>query len=185
MNMWDWLFQFIDPLEHAQVPYAVVGSVASSLYGEPRATNDVDVVIQIAPADAGRLVQAFPPDRFYVPPEEVVLVEIGRTHGGHLNIIALESMTKADLYPLTPREREWFTRRRALEISGRTVWFAAPEAVILHKLRFFREGGGERHLRDIRGMLAVSGDCIDSAAIADACARTGLAAEWAQAQAGP
>jgi hypothetical protein len=44
--MWDWLFQFIDPLERAQLPYAVLGSVASSLYGEPRATNDVDVVIQ-------------------------------------------------------------------------------------------------------------------------------------------
>jgi hypothetical protein len=39
LNMWDWLFQFIDPLERAQVPYAIVGSVASSLYGEPRARN--------------------------------------------------------------------------------------------------------------------------------------------------
>lgn len=64
----------------------MVGSVASSLYGEPRAANDVDVVIQIAPADASRLVRAFPPELFYAPPEEVVLVEIGRAHGGHLNI---------------------------------------------------------------------------------------------------
>jgi hypothetical protein len=55
--------------------------------------------------------------------------------------------------------------------------------VILHKLRFFRDGGGEKHLRDIRGMLAVSGDRIDLPAIAEACVRTGLAAEWAQAQA--
>ena len=70
-----------------------------------------------------------------------------------------------------------------LEISSRAIWFAAPEAVILHKLRFFREGGGEKHLRDIRGMLAVSGDSLDLPAIDDACARTGLAAEWAQAKA--
>jgi len=178
--MWDWLFQFIDPLERVGVPYAVVGSVASSLYGEPRATNDVDVVIQVAPADAGRLVQAFPSDRFYVPPEEVVLVELGRAHGGHINIIALESMTKADFYPLAGWEKEWFERRRSLVVSGRSVWFAAPEAVILHKLRFFREGGGEKHLRDIRGMLAVSGDSIDLRAITAACAQSGLAAEWAQ-----
>jgi hypothetical protein len=181
--MWDWLFQFIDPLERAQVPYAIVGSVASSLYGEPRATNDVDVVIQVEPADSGRLVAAFPSDRFYVPPVEVMLIEFARAHGGHLNVIALESMTKADLYPLSGAEREWFSRRRTLEISGRTVWFAAPEAVILHKLRFARDGGGERHLRDIRGMLTVSGDSIDVRAIDEACARTGLAAEWIRAKA--
>lgn len=178
--MGEWLFQFLDPLDRAQVPYAVVGSVASSLYGEPRATNDVDLVIQVAPADASRLVQAFPADRFYVPPEEVVRVEIGRAIGGHLNVIALESMTKADLYPLTERDRDWFGRRRRLEVSGRPVWFAAPEAVILHKLRFFREGGGEKHLQDIRGIIAVSGDQLDWPALEDACSRNGLAAEWAR-----
>ncbi len=165
------------------MPYAVVGSVAASLYGEPRATNDVDLVIQVAPADAGRLVQAFPSDQFYVPPEEVMLIEFARAHGGHINVIALESMTKADLYPLSGWEREWFSRRRPLEISGRTVWFAAPEAVILHKLRFFRDGGGDKHLRDIRGMLTVSGDSIDVPAIDEACAKFGLTAEWMQAKA--
>jgi hypothetical protein len=180
--MWDWLFQFIDPLERAKVPYAVVGSVASSFYGEPRATNDVDVVIQVAPADAGRLVQAFPVDRFYVPPEEVMLIEFARACGGHLNVIALEAMAKADLYPLSGGEQEWFSRRRAIEISGRTVWFAAPEAVILHKLRYFRDGGGEKHLRDIRGMLAVSGDTISLPALDKACGKAGLAAEWARAK---
>lgn len=183
--MWDWLFQFIDPLEGAKVPYAVVGSVASSFYGEPRATNDVDLVIQVAPADASRLVQAFPSDRFYVPPEEVMLIEFARAGSGHLNVIALESMTKADLYPLSEREQEWFSRRRPLEISGRTVWFAAPESVILHKLQFFRNGGGEKHLRDIRGMLAVSADRIDLPAIDKASAKSGLTAEWTRAKMEP
>ncbi len=180
--MWDWLFQFTEPLDEIGVPYAVVGSVASSLYGEPRATNDVDLVIQLETADAAKLVCAFPADRFYVPPEEVVIVELGRAQGGHLNVIALESMTKADFYPLAGEERAWFSRRRALEISGRPVWFAAPESVILHKLRFFRAGGGEKHLRDIRGMLLVSGEAIDRAAIGAACVRLGLSAEWAAAQ---
>jgi hypothetical protein len=180
--MWDWLFQFVDPLEEAGLPYAVVGSVASSLYGEPRATNDVDVVIQIDRTEAARLVAAFPGERFYMPPEEVVLVELARTTGGHLNVIALESMTKADFYPLTDWERSWFARRRKMEVSGRAVWFAAPEAVILHKLRFFRDGGGEKHLRDIRGMLDVSGDRIDAEAITAACGPLGLAAEWARAR---
>jgi hypothetical protein len=53
--MWDWLFQFIDPIDGAGVPYALVGSVASSIYGEPRATNDVDLVIQIQPDHVSRV----------------------------------------------------------------------------------------------------------------------------------
>jgi len=58
------------------------------------------------------------------------------------------------------------------------VWFAIPEAVIVHKLRFFREGGGERHLRDIRGMLAVGGGAIDRPMIERATAELGLTAQW-------
>lgn len=134
--MWGWLFQFIDPLEQEGLPYAMVGSVASSIYGEPRATNDLDLVIQIGTDDAARLVPAFPADKFYIPPVEVVLAELGRARGAHRNIIALEGMTKADLYPLPASQRTWFERRRPLPVAGRKVWVAAPEAVILHKLLF-------------------------------------------------
>ena len=180
--MWHWLFQFADPLERAGIPYAIVGSVASSLYGEPRATNDVDLLIQLSQRDAGKLASAFSPAEFYVPPPEVIAVELGRAHGGHLNIIALDSMTKADFYPLSSAEAEWFSRRRSLPIGGRPLWFAIPEAVIVHKLRFFREGGGEKHLRDIRGMLAVSGGEIDRALLERAVAALGLGEAWRAAQ---
>ena len=172
--MWDWLFQFIDPLERSAIPYALVGSVASSIYGEPRATNDVDVVIQIGTKDVRRLTAAFPPDRFYVPPEEVVLAEIARAHGAHLNIIAMDSMTKADLYPLPADQQGWFGRRRAVAVDGKPVWLAAPEVVILHKLIFHREGGGEKHLRDVRVMMATLGAELDRPWLQAEAARLGL-----------
>lgn len=159
--MWDWLFQFIDPLERSGIPYALVGSVASSVYGEPRATNDLDVVIQIESKDAARLLAAFPETEFYVPPLETVQAEAARTHGAHLNVIALEGMAKADLYPLPADQKAWFARRRTVEVAGRKVWVAAPEAVILHKLLFYRESGGEKHVRDVRAMLATLGDGLD------------------------
>jgi hypothetical protein len=180
--MWDWLFQFFEPLDRVGLPYAIVGSVASSLYGEPRATNDVDIVMQMNPADALKLVDAFPSDKFYVPPVEVIEVEFNRRHGGHINVIALESMMKADIYPLSRAEAAWFTRRQSLEISGRQLWFAIPAAVILHKLRFYREGGGEKHLRDIRGMLTISDKEIDRAELDQACAELGLSEHWKMAQ---
>ncbi len=172
--MWDWLFQFIDPLERSAIPYALVGSVASSIYGEPRATNDLDAVIQIETNDAPRLIAAFSSDRFYVPPEAVVLAEIGRAHGAHLNVIALDSMTKADLYPLPAGQQDWFRRRRALPVGERRVWLAAPEVVILHKLLFYREGGGEKHLRDVRVMMATLGAELDRPWLQAEAARLGL-----------
>jgi len=172
--MWNWLFQFIDPLERSGIPYALVGSVASSIYGEPRATNDLDLVIQIEAKDAERLIEAFPAERFYVPPVEVVLAELARAQGAHLNIIALEAMTKADLYPLPARQRAWFARRRALAVAGRMVWVAAPEAVILHKLIFYREGGGEKHLRDVRAMVAALGPSLDRAWLETEASRMGI-----------
>lgn len=66
--------------------------------------------------------------------------------------------------------------------STANVWFAIPEAVIVHKLRFFRDGGGERHLRDIRGMLAVGG--VDYALLEGAVKDLGLEAQWSLARTG-
>lgn len=152
--MWEWLFEFIEPLEQADIPYSIVGSVASSVYGEPRATNDLDLVIQVGTGDVDRLHSAFSADRFYVPPKEVIRTELGRGNGAHLNVISEMSMTKADLYPLPSSQASWFVRRRRETIDGRALWFAAPEVVALNKLLFYREGGGERHVRDIRAMLA-------------------------------
>lgn len=177
MESWDWLFQFIDPLAKAGIEYAVVGSVGASIYGEPRATNDLDLVIQIGASQARRLIEAFPPERFYVPPEEVILSEVARSHGAHLNVIALESMTKADLYPLPPGQREWFSRRREAVAAGRKLWVAAPEVIILHKLLFFREGGGEKHLRDIRAILAAD-EPLDRPWIAAEARRAGMDEIW-------
>ncbi|MBI5767680.1 MAG: hypothetical protein HZA93_07780 [Verrucomicrobia bacterium] len=176
--MWDWLFQFVEPLERASVPYAIVGSVASSIYGEPRATNDVDVLIQLPRTEAAKIARAFPDELFYVPPPEIIEIELSRSHGGHINVISLDSMMKADFYPVSAWEVAWFADRRPRDIAGRTLWFARPEAVIVHKLRFYREGGSDKHLRDIRSMLAVSGDEIDRELVERAVAELGLEPQW-------
>lgn len=60
--------------------------------------------------------------------------------------------------------------------------FAVPEAVIVHKLQYFREGGGEKHPRDIGGMLPVSGDSIDREEIARVCRELSLDTQWQAAQ---
>ena len=72
-----------------------------------------------------------------------------------LLILGSDSGFKADVYvsgddPL----HAWAIRnRRSVDIAGTQLWIAPPEYVIIHKLEFYREGGNEKHLRDIRGML--------------------------------
>ncbi len=55
---------------------------------------------------------------------------------------------------------------------------APPEYVIVRKLEYYREGGSEKHLRDIRSMLAVSGEQIDRASLREWIERRGLQTEW-------
>lgn len=122
--MWEVPFEFTDPLERSGIPYAIVGSVAASVYGEPRATNDVDIVIHIEAREFRKIAEAFPAADYYVPPDEVLLAELSRSHGAHINVISQQSMLKADLYPLPAGERSWFERRREMVVGDRKVWLA-------------------------------------------------------------
>ncbi len=179
------LLVFTAPLDSLGLPYFVTGSVASIVYGEPRMTHDIDLVLALRGRDAARITAAFPEERFYCPPEEVVRTEANREERGHFNLIHHATGFKADVYlqgnhPL----HAWaFTRRRRIEIpDGAGMWLAPPEYVILRKLEFYREGGSPKHLRDIRGMLEGSGSDLDRAEIERWVARLGLQAEWARAQ---
>ena len=89
---------FIAPLNELGVPYMVTGAAAAIIYGEPRLTRDIDVVIALTPADAPRLAAAFADPAYYVTPVKVIAEEARRDGGGHFNIIHVPSALKADLY---------------------------------------------------------------------------------------
>lgn len=177
---------FVYPLHRSGLRYLISGSLASVHYGEPRLTMDVDLVVHLEDQEVESLIGLFPADRYYAPPREVLTVEIARPTRGHFNVIHFSSGQKADFYP-SRRHPYWswaFEHRRLARVGDNEVYFAPPEYVILWKLEFFREGGGDKHLRDIRGMLLVSGESIDRGMLDRACAELGLGAEWRRAQAG-
>lgn len=149
---------FAPGLNALGVPWMAVGSIASSAYGERRSTLDVDVVALVGKQHAARFLSVFPETDFYCPPADVIEIESARPEQGHFNLIHHHSIYKADIYIATGSEFErWaFRHRRPLVTGEIPVWLAPPEYVIIHKLEFFREGGSEKHLRDIRGMLAVT-----------------------------
>jgi len=158
----------------------VTGGLAAIIYGEPRLTNDVDIVLRLESDDAERLIAAFPSASYYVPPVETIREEAARPVHGHFNILDLETSLRADVYCLgSDALGAWaMTRRRAVPIAGGTVWVAPPEYVILLKLRYYRESGSDRHLRDIAAMRRISGDLLDPAVLDAWIARLGLDTEW-------
>jgi hypothetical protein len=166
---------FVRPLNRLGVRYMVTGSVAAILYGEPRFTNDVDFVVFLRADD-----ETFPSPEFYVPPEDVIATEVARESHGHFNIIHSDTGFKADFYPTGRSDLSaWaFRNIRRLEFQGEQVVVAPPESVIVSKLEFYKEGGSEKHIRDIRAMLAVSGDLIDRGALNEWIQRRRVESEW-------
>ena len=173
---------FIRPLNQLSVRYMVSGSVAAILYGEPRLTHDVDFVVFLRHGDIARLRGAFPSPDFYVPPADVIATEIARECKGHFNVIHADTGFKADFYTTGRDEvQAWgFRHVRRMEFRGEPVVVAPPEYVIVRKLEYFREGGSEKHLRDIRAMLAVSRELIDHQALTDWIRRQGVWEQWEQ-----
>ncbi len=173
---------FVVPLNRASIPYMVTGSVASLLYGEPRLTHDVDLVVELAAGDAVQFASAFPVEEFYCPPEEVIRAEASREARGHFNLIHHATGFKADIYPMgrDPLHQWAMSRRRVFEIEHAQVWVAPPEYVIVRKLQYYQEGRSPKHLRDIQRMLDISPEAIDRAELNARIVELGLQAAWAE-----
>jgi hypothetical protein len=170
---------FVARLERLGVPYMVTGSTAGIVYGEPRMTHDVDIVIALTVRDIPAIVEAFPIEEFYCPPEDVIAIEVRRGQRGHFNLIHHGSGFKADIYVAFDELHRWaLAHRRVVSVDGLPLSIAPVEYVILRKLEYFREGQSQKHVRDIRGMLAVSAEQLDRSFLEAWIARLGLAAEW-------
>ena len=168
----------VTALERLRLPYFVTGSVATVYYGEPRFTNDVDVVVALPLHGVPRFCSAFPQPEFYLS-EDAVREAV--EHHGQFNIIHPTSGLKIDvMIPSdTPFNESRFARvNRVKPSNDYDAWFAAAEDVILKKLEYFREGGSEKHLRDIAGVLKISGDRVDLTYIASWAVRLGLESIW-------
>jgi hypothetical protein len=170
---------FVAPLETLGVDYMITGGVASVIYGDPRFTRDIDLVLELREGDAGGLLDAFSPDDFYRPPLEALREEIRRPRHGHFNIIHRDTALRADVYLVgdDPLHVWAFERRVRIPLEeDAAIWLAPPEYVVVRKLQYHSESGSERHLRDVAAMLEISRDKIDVIEVEGWAHRLGLAA---------
>ena len=182
----DLLGRFAAPLNALGLPYMITGGAAAIVYGEPRLTNDLDVVLRMTPADAPRVAFAFASTDTYVPPVEVLEVEAGRRLHGHFNVIHGPSSLRADVYIVgdDPLHAWGLDHRRTLRVSSLKISIAPPEYVIVRKLQYAAQGGGDRHLRDIAKMLEREVVAINHDVVRDFAAERGLLVGWTSAQRG-
>ncbi len=175
---------FVRPLARLRIPYMITGGVASVIYGEPRMTRDIDLVVRLERRDVRRFAEAWSPAEFYVPPVEVIAEEAGRAAFGHFNVSHLETAMRADVYlpgsdPLNAWALDHPTHRR---IDEDDVLVAPIESVIVSKLRYYQMGKSDRHLRDIAVMLRVSPDLVNIPELERWASRLSVEREWEQAQ---
>lgn len=150
---------YIDKLNRLGTRYFVTGSVAAIIYGEPRLTHDIDIVIYLNEYDVAKFVAEFPENEFYVPPLEVIKNEIKRGVRGHFNLICHETGFKADIYPIGNDSLHiWAMKnKKEYKIDNTPIFVAPPEYVIIRKLQYYEEGDSDKHLRDIKSIIV---NCI-------------------------
>lgn len=149
-----------EALEGVGIPYMVTGSFASSVHGVPRATNDIDVIIEPTREQLVQLMSKFAEPDYEAHPDDALNALKSRSM---FSVIDRRGIWKIDFIvrkdrPFSKRE---FDRRRIIQILDVSVYAATPEDVLLAKLEWAKMGESERQIRDAAGILEIQRDKLD------------------------
>lgn len=172
------MLQVIAVLDALGVPYLVGGSLASSLYGIPRSTNDIDLVVDLAPSHVAPLIAALEPD-FLVDEESInEAIQLRRS----FNLIHMTTLDKLDLFVTGDHvwRRQELSRRQPERVAADPavppVYFASPEDTVLSKLDWYRRGGAisDRQWGDVQAVLTIQAGRLDRAYLHEWANRLGI-----------
>lgn len=161
------LIPVVDALEQLGIPYYIGGSIASSAYGLPRSTIDIDIIADVRMEHA-RLLANILQGAYYA--DEDMMKDAVR-HRSEFNLIHHKTSIKLDIFLPKRRPFDVQTAQRVREeqldeaLPERTFRLESPEDVILSKLEWYKMGGevSERQWKDIQGVLKVQGPRLDLA----------------------
>jgi hypothetical protein len=178
MEQYELLLFVVDCFEKLGIRYFVTGAIASIAYGEPRLTNDIDIVVDMNFTHVDTFKLCFPENKFYL---DVDSMKDAISRCSQFNIIHPMSGLKVDVI-ITKKDdfdKSRFARTKKLQVSeSESADFASPEDVIIKKLEYFKQGRSDKHLRDIAGMLKISSESIDRAYVSTWATRLSVSEIW-------
>ena len=173
MSQRAFLRKVIGALDDAGIPYMVCGSLGSSFHGEPRATMDVDVVIDPQPDQLDRFLDSLGSGIYASRPAAKEAI----ANRSMFNVIDNETGWKAD--PIIRKKRPFseteFARRCSVEVEDLALSMATPEDVILSKLEWSARAESERPYRDALGVARTQGGSLDRAYLENWASALGVA----------
>lgn len=162
MNQQEFFTKILKILEKLQIPYMISGSVGSMIYGEPRMTNDMDIIVELETGKVRDLLANLSKDHYYYPSIEFIQEAIRKKK--QFNIIHEEIGSKVDFIIRKDTEfakKEFSRKNRVPFTENFSAFTASPEDIIISKMLYFRMNPSERHITDIVSILIISGDKMD------------------------
>lgn len=163
----DFILMVLDALEESNIPYLIGGAVAAWAWGEPRATRDLDLIIQVPEGAVDKLSEELEEREMLLPAE--IIRERVNDRGGDVPLNAIHGVSgyKADLYILREGDdfREEAFRRRVLVDLGPglgELYLHTPEDLIINKLLYYSISEQTKHIRDITSIVQTMGDQLDT-----------------------
>jgi hypothetical protein len=149
----------IERLRDVGIPYMVVGSYASNMYGEPRATNDIDIVVAARFPQIEQFAARLDEDKYL----SLQAARDALLHESMFSVIDTSSGWKVDLIPRKrqPFDHVAFERRSPGRLLDREIVVLSREDAILSKLAWAKKSDSERQLRDVESILVLQWERID------------------------
>lgn len=145
-------------LEKLEIKYCVSGGLAVSVWGRPRSTLDLDIVIRLEALKIPlflKQLRLLSRAGYLDEP----LVREAAAKGGEFNFIHPESGVKVDFWTIKKSDKigeQELVQRIGKKIDGQKIYFISPEDLILSKLRWYKKSQSTRHLEDIESILKIS-----------------------------
>jgi hypothetical protein len=177
------LVQVGKALDRLGIAWVTTGSIVSSIQGEPRATHDVDLVVQFAARQQKEFCNQFQSPEFYL--SEAAISQAIQTQG-MFNLLHISSGDKVDFWLLKDSDfdRSRFARRRTFEIEpGSCIWITSPEDTIIQKLYWAQESGGsEKQFNDALRVYEMQFQNLDQAYMTTWTQQVAVVEEWQRLQ---
>lgn len=156
MTLASFLQRIISILEEVEVPYMLTGSLAAAYYAVPRATQDIDLVVEVLPTGLLSFTDLLSSAGYYV---SLAAARDAFAHEGQFNAIDPETGWKVDfiIRKNRPFSISEFQRRVRASALGLELYLATPEDLVVAKLEWAKKGESELQLRDVRAILKTSG----------------------------